>query len=61
MMGKIISKHRNILQTNPELRETLQNNSSVAFKINKNLQEIIEGYTVMEKCLKLIQKTERKI
>ena len=41
MMSKIINKYWNVLQTNPELQETFQNNPFVAFKRNKNLQEIM--------------------
>ena len=46
MMRKIINKYWNVLQINPELRETFQNNPSVAFRKNKNLQEIIGGHTI---------------
>ena len=46
MMRKIINKHRNVLQINPKLQETFQNNPFVAFKRNKNLQEIIGGHTI---------------
>ena len=45
-MCKIINKHWNILQINPELQGTFQNNPFVAFKRNKNLQEIIGGHTI---------------
>ena len=59
MTSKIINKHWNVLQINPKLQETFQNNPSVAFKRNKNLQEIIGGsYDQKWKCLKPIQKTE---
>ena len=46
MMHKILNKHWNVLQINPELRETFQNNPFVAFKRNKNLREIIVGHTI---------------
>ena len=38
MMHKIMNKHWNVLQINPELRETFQNNPFVALKkkITKN-------------------------
>ena len=39
MMRKIINKHWSVLQINPKLQETFQNNLFVAFKGNKNLQE----------------------
>ena len=39
-MRKVLNKYWNVLQINQELRETFQNNSFVAFKRNKNLQEI---------------------
>ena len=42
MMRKIISKHWNVLQINPGLEEIFQNNPFVAYKRNKNLQEIYE-------------------
>ena len=45
-MRKIINKHWNVLQINPKLQETFQNNPFVAFKRNKNLQEIIGGHTI---------------
>ena len=61
MMRKIINKHWNVLQINPELQQIFQNNQLVIFKRNKNLQEIIGGHTFkMEKCLKPIQKTEKE-
>ena len=41
-MRKIINKHWNVLQINPKLQETFQNNPSVAFKRNKNLKEIMK-------------------
>ena len=46
MVRKIINKHWNVLQINPKLQESFQNNPLVAFKRNKNLQEIIGGHTV---------------
>ena len=46
MMRKIINKRWNILQTNPEMRETIQNNPFVSFKRNKNLHEIIGSHTI---------------
>ena len=45
-MRKIINKHWNVLQINPKLLETFQNNPLVAFKRNKDLQEIIGGHTI---------------
>ena len=45
-MRKIINKHWNVLQMNPELQETFQNNPFAAFKRNKNSQEIIGGHTI---------------
>ena len=45
-MRKIINKHWNVLQINPKLQETFQNNPFVAFKRNKNLQEIIGGHKI---------------
>ena len=46
MMCKIINKHWNFLQINPEMRETVQNNPFVSFKRNKNLHEIIGSHTI---------------
>ena len=46
VMHKILNKHWNVLQISPELHETFQNNPLVAFKRNKNLQEIIVGHTI---------------
>ena len=46
VMHKILNKHWNVLQISPELHETFQNNPPVAFKRNKNLQEIIVGHTI---------------
>ena len=45
-MCKTINKHWNVLQINPELQETFQNDRFVTFKRNKNLQEIIGGQTI---------------
>ena len=45
-MCKVINKYWNVLQINPELRETFENNPFVAFKGNKNLQEFIGGDTI---------------
>ena len=45
-MHTIINKHWNVLQINPELHETFKNNLFVAFKRNKNFQEIIGGHTI---------------
>ena len=36
----------NVLQINLKLQETFQNNLFVAFKRNKNLQEIIGSHTI---------------
>ena len=36
MMHKIIHKHWNVLQINPELEEIFPNNPFVAYKRNKN-------------------------
>ena len=46
MMHKIINKHWNVLQINQGLPETFQNNPLVAYKRNKNLQEITGGHTI---------------
>ena len=46
MMRKIINKHCNVLQINPGLEKIFQNNPFVAYKRNKNLQEIIGGHTI---------------
>ena len=46
MMRKIINKHRNDLQINPELRETYQNNPFETFKRNKHIKEIKRGHTI---------------
>ena len=46
MMRTIINKHWNVLQINPWLRETFQNNPFVASKRNRNLQEVIGGHTI---------------
>ena len=46
IMRKIINKHWNVLQINPGLEEIFQNNPFVAYKRNKNLQEIIGGHTI---------------
>ena len=47
-MRKIINKHWNVLQINPELQKTFQYNPFVVFKRNKNLQEIIGGHTIKD-------------
>ena len=36
----------NILQVNPELRETVQNNSLMTFKRNQNVKETTEDHTI---------------
>lgn len=46
MMRKILGKNWNVLQINPELQETFQNDRFVTFKRNKNLQEIVGGHTI---------------
>ena len=46
MMRKILDKNWNVLQINPELEETFQNYMFVAFKRNKNFQEIIGSHTI---------------
>ena len=46
MMCKIINKHWNVLRVNLGLEEIFQNNPFVAYKRNKNLQEIIGGHTI---------------
>ena len=46
LIQKIINRHWNVLQTNPGLQEAFQSNLFVAFKRNKNLQEIIEGHMI---------------
>ena len=43
MLVSVVDKDKEI---NPELQETFQNNLFVAFKRNKNLQDIIEGHTM---------------
>ena len=45
-MCKIINKHRNELQMNPELRKTFQYNLFVVFK--RNLQEVIGSHEKMK-------------
>ena len=45
-MRKIINKHWNILPINPKFQETFQKDRFVAFKRNKNLQEITGGHTI---------------
>lgn len=45
MVSEVISKYWNVLQINPELQETFQSNPFVAFKRNKNLQEIMEDHS----------------
>ena len=60
MMRKIINKHWNVLQINPKLQETFQNNPSVAFKRNKNLRNYENQKSKMEKCLKAMQKKKKK-
>ena len=60
MMRKIISKHWNVLQINPKLQETFQNNPFVAFKRNKNLKEITGGHTIKNgKVFKAHSKTRK--
>ena len=44
MMCKIINKHWNVFHIN--LWSVFQNNPFVAYKRNKNLQEIIGGHTI---------------
>ena len=46
MMRKFINKHWNVLQINPGLQEAFENNPFVAYKRNKNLQEIMGGHTI---------------
>ena len=61
MMRKIISKHWNVLQINPKLEETFQNNPFVAFKRKKNLQEIIGDHMFKNgKVFKAHTKTEKE-
>ena len=61
-MRKIVNKHWNVLQINPGLEEIFQNNPFVAYKRNKNLQEIIGGHTIKNgKAVKVHSKSrERK-
>ena len=40
----IVNKY--VLQTNPEFRETFQNNPMTVFKRNRSLQEIIGSHTI---------------
>ena len=49
MMHKILDKHWNVLQINPQFHETFQNNPFAALKRNKNLQEIIVGHTIKKR------------
>ena len=52
-----MNKDWNIFQINPELQETFQNNSFVAFKRTKNLQEIMGAPTIKnEKVFKAYSK-----
>ena len=44
MMHKIINKHWSVLQISPGVQETFQNNPFVAYKRNKNLQEIYRSH-----------------
>ena len=46
MVRKIINKHWNVLKINLDWQETFQTPPFVAFKRNKNLQEIIGGHTI---------------
>ena len=46
MIRKILSKYWNVVQENAELRQIFQNNTFVAFKSHKNLEEIIAGRTI---------------
>ena len=46
MMRKIISKYWNVLQINPELRDTFQNNPLAAFKRKKKLLEMMGGHAI---------------
>ena len=60
MMHKIINKHWNVLQINQGLPETFQNNPLVAYKRNKNLQEITGGHTIKNgKVLKVHSKNRK--
>ena len=45
-MLKIINKHWNVLQINPKLQETFQNNPFVAFKRNKSFQKLLGGHVI---------------
>ena len=61
MMRKIISNYWSVLQINPELRESFQNDLFVVFKRKKSLKEIIGAHTIKNgKFLKPIQKTENE-
>ena len=46
MMRKIIKKHWNVFQINPALEVIFQNNPFVAYKRNKNLQQITGVHTI---------------
>ena len=45
-MRKIINKYWDVLQINPKLQETFQNNPFAACERDKNVQEIIGGHTM---------------
>ena len=60
-MRKIINKYWNVLQINPKLQETFQNNPFAAFKRDKNVQEIIGGHTMKNgKVLKAHYKKQKR-
>ena len=56
-MRQIINEYLIVLKLNLDLEETFQNNPSVAFKRNKNLQEIIGDHTMKNP----FRKRKRKI
>ena len=57
----MMRKQWNVLQINPKLQETFQNNPFVAFKRNKNLQEITGGHTIKNgKVFKAQSKKQKK-
>ena len=60
MMSKIINKHWSVFQINPVLQETFQNNPFVAFKRNKNSQEIIGGHTIKNGKMLIAQSIEKE-
>ena len=54
---KIIRKNWNILQINENFKEILKNQGIIAFKQNKNIQEIIGTYRIENGKVKKVLKT----